>query len=198
MCISCQMVLLTITYDHLRGSTEIPMVWAIFLLTPADLSSSRVKPRPRRCFTLYLSVGHRITGRRVLTGLGATCKRTDWVVFYYGSKSEDQDGAPACVFLTPWQNRTSPLPVWPSRHVLLSCGFSWQAGWTSTWHSAASPCGSAHSAPFGSVLPASWLFRSEKDIQSSVERVRAYSNITAEQSICIQSTLFRAEWPEQV
>merc|ERR1719188_665112 len=57
----------------LRGSTEMPMVWAIFLLTPADLSSSRVKPRPRRCLTLYLSVGHRITGRRVLTGLGATC-----------------------------------------------------------------------------------------------------------------------------
>ena len=58
--------------SHLRGSTEMPMVCAIFLLTPADLSSSRVKPRPRRCFTLYLSVGHRITGRRVLTGLGAT------------------------------------------------------------------------------------------------------------------------------
>ena len=58
--------------SHLRGSTEMPMVCAIFLLTPADLSSSSVNPRPRRCFTLYLSVGHRITGRRVLTGLGAT------------------------------------------------------------------------------------------------------------------------------
>ena len=52
------------------------MVCAIFLLTPAELSSSRVNPRPRRCFTLYLSVGHRITGRRVLTGLGATLKNS--------------------------------------------------------------------------------------------------------------------------
>ena len=91
--ISCPMVLVTtggpfsnftISYDHLRGSTEIPMVWAIFLLTPAAFSSSRVKPRPRRCLTLYLSVGHRITGRSVLTGLGATWKWTDLVVFNHG------------------------------------------------------------------------------------------------------------------
>ena len=42
-----------------------------FLLIPAALTSSRVNPRPSLCFRLYLKVGHRTTGLRVLRGLGA-------------------------------------------------------------------------------------------------------------------------------
>ena len=43
-----------------------------FLLIPAALTSSRVKPRPSLCFRLYLKVGHRTTGLRDFRGLGAT------------------------------------------------------------------------------------------------------------------------------
>ena len=69
-----RLVLLQPLWVLLRGLDR--LVCAIFLLTPADLSSSRVKPRPRRCFRLYLSGGHWTTGRRDLTVLGAT-----WLAF---------------------------------------------------------------------------------------------------------------------
>ena len=44
----------------------------IFLLIPAVLSSSKENPRPPRCFTLYLKVGHLTTGLSCFIGLGAT------------------------------------------------------------------------------------------------------------------------------
>ena len=44
----------------------------MFLLIPAVLSSSKEKPRPDRCLTLYLNVGHLTTGLKVFMGLGAT------------------------------------------------------------------------------------------------------------------------------
>merc|ERR1711997_55684 len=50
----------------------LPMVWAMFLEMPAAFNSSKVKPRPVRFFMLYLRVGHRMMGLKVLTGRGAT------------------------------------------------------------------------------------------------------------------------------
>ena len=44
-------------FAHLRlVSTAMPMVRAMFLLRPAALSSSRVKPRPARSYTLTIAI----------------------------------------------------------------------------------------------------------------------------------------------
>ena len=46
----------------------------MLLLIPAVLSSSKEKPRPVLCLTLYLKVGHLTTGLKFFIGLGATAE----------------------------------------------------------------------------------------------------------------------------